>query len=119
VNTAAVHALSYPLGGRFHIPHGVANAVLLPSVLHFNLPAAPERYAEVAVALIALRAIGYDEATDWIGGRIDRAAAMERTSLRTIQFAKRQRTWFRNRGRALPVPATEAVTEIVQAIRSA
>jgi alcohol dehydrogenase class IV len=51
VNTAAVHALSYPLGGRFHIPHGVANAVLLPSVLHFNLPAAPERYAEVAVAL--------------------------------------------------------------------
>jgi tRNA dimethylallyltransferase len=72
-----------------------------------------------AAALIALRAIGYDEATDWIGGRIDRAAAMERTSLRTIQFAKRQRTWFRNRGRALPVPATEAVTEIVQAIRSA
>lgn len=51
VNTAAVHALSYPLGGRFHIPHGVSNAVLLPSVLHFNLPAAPDRYAEVALAL--------------------------------------------------------------------
>lgn len=51
VNTAAVHALSYPLGGKFHIPHGVSNAVLLPSVLHFNLQAAPERYAEVAVAL--------------------------------------------------------------------
>jgi alcohol dehydrogenase class IV len=50
VNTAAVHALSYPLGGRFHIAHGISNAVLLPSVLHFNLPAAPERYAEVAVA---------------------------------------------------------------------
>jgi alcohol dehydrogenase class IV len=51
VNTAAVHALSYPLGGKFHIAHGVSNAVLLPSVLHFNLPAAPDRYAEVAVAL--------------------------------------------------------------------
>ncbi|HYG22213.1 MAG TPA: iron-containing alcohol dehydrogenase [Verrucomicrobiae bacterium] len=51
VNTAAVHALSYPLGGRFHIAHGISNAVLLPSVLRFNLPAAPERYAEVAVAL--------------------------------------------------------------------
>jgi alcohol dehydrogenase class IV len=51
VNTAAVHALAYPLGGRFHIAHGVSNAVLLPHVLRFNLSAAPERYAEVAVAL--------------------------------------------------------------------
>jgi alcohol dehydrogenase class IV len=51
VNTAAVHALSYPLGGKFHIAHGVSNALLLPHVLEFNLPAAPERYAEVAHAL--------------------------------------------------------------------
>jgi len=51
VNTAAVHALAYPLGGRFHVAHGVSNAVLLPHVLRFNLPAAPERYADVAVAL--------------------------------------------------------------------
>lgn len=51
VNTAAVHALSYPLGGRFHVPHGVANSLLLPHVIRFNAPAAPERYAEVALAL--------------------------------------------------------------------
>jgi alcohol dehydrogenase class IV len=51
VNTGAVHALSYPLGGRFHIAHGVANSLLLPHVLRFNTPAAPERYAEVALAL--------------------------------------------------------------------
>jgi alcohol dehydrogenase class IV len=51
VNTAAIHALSYPLGGEFHVAHGVANAVLLPHVLEFNLPAAPKRYAEVAIAL--------------------------------------------------------------------
>ena len=51
VNTAAVHALAYPLGGQFHVAHGVSNAVLLPHVLRFNLPQAPERYAEVAVAL--------------------------------------------------------------------
>ena len=51
VNTAAVHALAYPLGGRFHIAHGVSNALLLPHVLRFNFSAAPERYAEIAVAL--------------------------------------------------------------------
>ena len=51
VNTAAVHALAYPLGSEYHVAHGVANAVLLPHVLRFNLPAAPERYAQVALAL--------------------------------------------------------------------
>lgn len=51
VGTGAVHALAYPLGGRFRVAHGVANAVLAPHVLRFNLPAAPERYAEIALAL--------------------------------------------------------------------
>ena len=51
VNTAAVHALAYPLGGKFHIAHGVSNALLLPHVLRFNFSAAPERYAEIATAL--------------------------------------------------------------------
>jgi alcohol dehydrogenase class IV len=51
VNTGAVHALAYPLGGEFHVAHGVSNALLLPHVLRFNLPAAPERYAEIALAL--------------------------------------------------------------------
>jgi alcohol dehydrogenase class IV len=51
VNTAAVHALAYPLGSEFHVAHGISNAVLLPHVLRFNLPAAGERYAEVAGAL--------------------------------------------------------------------
>ncbi len=51
VNTAAVHALSYPLGGWFHIPHGHANAILLPHVMRFNMPSAPQRFAAVALAL--------------------------------------------------------------------
>lgn len=51
VNTAGVHALSYPLGSTFHIPHGLSNALLLPHVMEFNLPASPHRYADVAVAL--------------------------------------------------------------------
>jgi alcohol dehydrogenase class IV len=51
VNTAAVHALSYPLGSRHHIPHGHAIAILLPHVLRFNISAAPDRYAAIALAL--------------------------------------------------------------------
>lgn len=50
VNTAAVHALAYPLGSEFHVAHGVSNAILLPHVLRFNLDAAPERYAAIALA---------------------------------------------------------------------
>lgn len=50
VNTAAVHALSYPLGGEFHISHGLSNAILLPSVMRFNYTANTKKYAEVAIA---------------------------------------------------------------------
>ncbi len=49
VNTAAVHALSYPLGGEFHISHGLANAILLPSVMRFNQDASVEKYAQIAL----------------------------------------------------------------------
>lgn len=51
VNTAGVHALSYPLGSTFHLAHGLSNALLLPYVMKFNISAAPRKYAEVAVAL--------------------------------------------------------------------
>ncbi len=62
VNTAAVHALSYPLGSSFHLAHGLSNALLLPYVMEFNIPAAPKRYADVALALGCERQ-GNDEAT--------------------------------------------------------
>jgi alcohol dehydrogenase class IV len=48
--TAAVHALAYPLGGQFHVPHGAANAVMLRPLLEFNLPACQERFARLAMA---------------------------------------------------------------------
>jgi alcohol dehydrogenase class IV len=51
VNTAAVHALAYPLGGEYGVPHGLSNAILLPEVFSFNSSASPERHADVAVAL--------------------------------------------------------------------
>lgn len=53
---AAVHALAYPLGGMFHVPHGLANALMLPHVMRFNLPAAGPAYA--ALAPCAFPALG-------------------------------------------------------------
>ena len=51
VGVGAVHALAYPLGGEFHIPHGVSNSLFLPYVLKFNIPSTPERYAQIAITL--------------------------------------------------------------------
>lgn len=54
---AAVHALAYPIGGIFHVPHGLSNSLVLPHVLRFNAPCAAEMYAELA-AIIAPQATG-------------------------------------------------------------
>ena len=48
--TAAVHALAYPLGGKFHVTHGVANAMLLPHVMAFNLDSCAPRLKRAACA---------------------------------------------------------------------
>lgn len=45
---AAVHALAYPIGGTYHVPHGLSNALVLPHVLRFNAPEAASLYAEIA-----------------------------------------------------------------------
>jgi alcohol dehydrogenase class IV len=45
---AAVHALAYPIGGIFHVPHGLSNSLVLPHVLRFNAPEAAPLYAELA-----------------------------------------------------------------------
>ena len=44
----AVHSLSYPLGGRYGVPHGLANTILMPAVMRFNLPGAIEKFAMIA-----------------------------------------------------------------------
>ncbi|MDT0682183.1 iron-containing alcohol dehydrogenase [Roseicyclus sp. F158] len=51
VNTAAGHALSYPLGTRLSLPHGLANAIIFPHVLAFNQSSRPEKTGEIARAL--------------------------------------------------------------------
>ena len=49
---AAVHALAYPLGGHYHIPHGLSNSLVLPSVLAFNASDAAGLYAELAEIIV-------------------------------------------------------------------
>lgn len=48
----AVHALAYPLGGHFHLPHGLTNALMLGPVLRYNMTAAAPLYAELADVVI-------------------------------------------------------------------
>lgn len=57
----AVHALAYPLGGRFHIPHGNSNALVLTEVMKFNLTNAAEEYAELARWLLGSQVSGTSE----------------------------------------------------------
>ena len=47
----AIHALAYPLGGIYHVPHGLSNALVMPYVMQFNLEAAAPLYAQLADAL--------------------------------------------------------------------
>ncbi|TXI88622.1 MAG: iron-containing alcohol dehydrogenase, partial [Cupriavidus sp.] len=49
---AAVHALAYPIGGIFHVPHGLSNALVLPHVMKFNAPVAHRLYAELADVVV-------------------------------------------------------------------
>jgi alcohol dehydrogenase class IV len=58
---AAVHALAYPIGGIFHVPHGLSNSLVLPHVLRFNAPNAAHLYAELA-EIVAPEATGSTEA---------------------------------------------------------
>ncbi len=56
-SVALVHGMSRPIGAFFHVPHGLSNAMLLPSVTAWSIPAAPQRYADCARAIgVALQA---------------------------------------------------------------
>jgi alcohol dehydrogenase class IV len=49
---AAVHALAYPIGGIFHVPHGLSNSLVLPHVLRFNANVCADLYAELATIVV-------------------------------------------------------------------
>lgn len=51
VGLGAVHAMAHPLGAVYDTPHGVANAILLPTVMEYNAPATGEKYRDIAKAM--------------------------------------------------------------------
>ena len=75
---AAVHALAYPLGGHFHIPHGLSNALVLPHVLRFNMPrgaaalrrACAVRFPDLAALEGQARAASFIDALASLSSRI-------------------------------------------------
>lgn len=71
--TTAVHALSYPLGGKYHIPHGVANAMMLVPVMKFNESACREKFALAydRVVKTEKNANTLEEKSEWIISRLD------------------------------------------------
>lgn len=73
---AAVHALAYPLGGHFHVPHGLSNALVLAPVLEYNLPSAEALYAELAAVINpAQRFASPSAAARWFVDDISRLVA--------------------------------------------
>lgn len=66
-SVALVHGMSRPIGAFFHVPHGLSNAMLLPAVTEFSIPAAAERYADCARAL---GVAAYQDDVDTANGKL-------------------------------------------------
>lgn len=75
---AAVHALAYPLGGHYHLPHGLSNSLVLVPVLEFNRPSAESLYAELARSIKPELASASNQvaASDFVNCMRERVAAM-------------------------------------------
>jgi alcohol dehydrogenase len=85
----AVHALAYPIGGIFHVPHGLSNALMLSPVIRFNLPAAAPLYAELAHVVMP-QLTGSEEAKatafiDFLGKLADQVGIARRLAQVGIQ----------------------------------
>jgi alcohol dehydrogenase class IV len=78
---AAVHALAYPLGGQFHIPHGLSNALVLPHVMTFNKSHCADLYAQLATHIMH-----GDDALNNVAGDKNAGTNNEQTADRLIHF---------------------------------
>ncbi|MDX1756128.1 MAG: iron-containing alcohol dehydrogenase [Marinobacter sp.] len=63
---AAVHALAYPLGGIYHLPHGLSNALVLPHVMRFNQPEADHLYRELAPLVLPDQSTSTDDLIEFL-----------------------------------------------------
>jgi hypothetical protein len=109
------HAISHALGGVYHIPHGLANALVLPEVMAYNLDARLERYSDIAAALgitfpqIAHQGVSmlettwrpdvvekaldsFDTVRDWVDGRSEKVKGLATKALGSLGFVDQ---WFR------------------------
>ncbi len=75
---AAVHALAYPLGGHYGLPHGLSNSLVFVPVLKFNLPVAQAHYAQLGRAILPQLAAASDDeaASAFVAAMSDCVAAM-------------------------------------------
>ena len=64
VGLGIVHSMAHPLGALYDTPHGVANAIILPTVMEYNAPATGEKYREIA------RAMGVQGVDSMSSGRV-------------------------------------------------
>ncbi|MFT5428797.1 MAG: alcohol dehydrogenase class IV [Psychrobacter glaciei] len=67
----AVHALAYPLGGRFHLSHGVSNAVMFSHVMRWNSTSCPDKFVDIAIAMGASHSISESDAGDYVVAKIE------------------------------------------------
>jgi alcohol dehydrogenase class IV len=91
-SVALVHGMSRPIGAHFHVPHGLSNAMLLPAITRFSVPASPIRYA------MAARQIGMAEPDD----DDERATALLVAGLEAL-----------NRELGVPTPAAIGIDEAI------
>ncbi len=84
-SVAAVHGLSYPLGAKFHVPHGHSNALVMGPVFRFNIEAASRHYAELASVIMPQRQFADEQAAahafvDEIEGYLNKSGLPTRLS---------------------------------------
>src|SRR5271169_4744526 len=104
-SVALVHGMSRPIGAFFHVPHGLSNAMLLPEITAFSVPAAHERYADCA------RAMGVAEEGEGSQGAVARLLDELRQLNQDLKVPT-PREWGIDAGRyeeLLPVMASQAL----------
>lgn len=100
-SVALVHGMSRPIGAFFHVPHGLSNAMLLPAITAFSIPAAPERYADCA------RAMGVAAQTDSVEVANDKLLAELRAINQELKVPSPEQFGI-TRGRFFELRATMA-----------